>query len=30
MTYLIKLIDEVLPLVNEGGRRVFSRVSTIY
>ena len=22
MIYLIKLIDEVLPLVNEGGRRI--------
>ena len=30
MIYLIKVIDEVLPLVNEGGRRVISRVSTIY
>ena len=29
MIYLIKLIDEVLLLVNEGGRRVISRVSTI-
>ena len=29
MIYLIKLIDEVLLLVNEGGGRVISRVSTI-